>query len=159
MLSLNTFLQRENNWTSNFSNLFLIIGRKSQLSLANELLVYKTILKPIWVYGVQLWGSASTSNLEILERFQSKVLRIITDAPWYVPKAVIKLGLHVLSVRQEARNYSVTYRQKLQCHLPTETTVSPTDKGLTITTTAWQNPYFKEQITILGSLSGIIPLI
>jgi len=39
------------------------------------------ILKPIWTYGVQLWGSASKSNLEILERFQSKVLRIITDAP------------------------------------------------------------------------------
>jgi hypothetical protein len=32
--------------------------------------------------------------------------------------------------------------------------VSPTDKGLPITPTAWQNLYFKEQITILG-LSGI----
>jgi hypothetical protein len=33
---------------------------------------YKTILKPIWAYGIQLWGTASTSNIEILERFQSK---------------------------------------------------------------------------------------
>ena len=39
-----------------------------------------------------------------------------------------------------------------------ETTVSPTDKGLTIPPTAWKNPYFKEQITIVG-LSGIIPQI
>jgi hypothetical protein len=60
--------------------------------------------KPIWAYGVQLWGSASNSNLEILERFQSKVLRIITDAPWYVPNEVIKRDLQVLSVRQEVRN-------------------------------------------------------
>jgi hypothetical protein len=32
-------------------------------------LLYKTILKPIWTYGilVQLWGTASTSNIEILE--------------------------------------------------------------------------------------------
>ena len=37
-------------------------------------------LKPIWTYGVQLWGSASNSNIEILEIFQWKVLRIITDA-------------------------------------------------------------------------------
>jgi hypothetical protein len=36
--------------------------------------------------------------------------------------------------------------------------VSPTDKGPTITPTAWQNPYFKEQITVVG-LSGIIPQI
>jgi hypothetical protein len=39
-----------------------------------------------------------------------------------------------------------------------EKLVSPTDKGSTITPTAWQNPCFKEQITIVG-LSGIIPQI
>ena len=78
-----------------------IIGRKSQLSLANKLLVYKVILKHIWTYCVQLWGSASNSNLEILERFQLKVLWIITDTLWYVPNAVIKRDLQVLTVRQE----------------------------------------------------------
>ena len=56
------------------------------------------------------------------------------------------------------RNYSVTYRQKLQCHLPTETTVSPTDRGSTITPTALQNAYFNEQITVVG-LSSFIPQI
>jgi hypothetical protein len=58
--------------------LYWIIGRKSQLSLENKVLVYKVILKPIWTYGVQLWGSASNCNIEILERFQSKLLGIIT---------------------------------------------------------------------------------
>jgi hypothetical protein len=29
----------------------------------------------------ELWGTASTSNTEILERFQSKFLHIIVDAP------------------------------------------------------------------------------
>ena len=101
--------------------LYWIIGRKSHLSLENKLLVYKAILKHIWTYGVQLWGSASNSNMEILERFQSKVLRIITDAPWYVPSAVIVRDLQVLSVRQEVRNYSVTYRQRVNDH-PTSLT-------------------------------------
>jgi len=41
------------------------------------------------------------SNLEVLEKFQSKVLRIIIDTPWYVPNPVIKRDLQVLSVRQE----------------------------------------------------------
>jgi hypothetical protein len=41
-----------------------------------------------------------------------KVLRIITDAPLYVPNAVVKRDLKVLSVRQEVRNYIVTYRQR-----------------------------------------------
>jgi hypothetical protein len=96
--------------------LYWIIGRKSPLSLTNKLLVYKIILKPIWTYGVQLWGYASNSNLEVLERFQSKVLRILTDAPWYVPNAVIKRDLQVPTVRQEVRNYSVAYRRRLDNH-------------------------------------------
>jgi hypothetical protein len=58
-----------------------LLGRQSKLSTANKLLLYKTILKPIWTYGVQLWGTASTSNIEILERFQSKALLMIVDAP------------------------------------------------------------------------------
>jgi len=116
--------------------LYWIFGRKSHLSLENKLLVYKAILKPIWTCGLQLWGSASNSNLKILERFQSKVLWIFKDAPWY-GNAVIVRDLQVLSVRQEVRNYGVT-----------------NDKGLTITPTAWQNLYIKDQITIVG-LSGI----
>jgi hypothetical protein len=58
-----------------------LLGRKSQLPTTSKLLLYKTILKPIWTYGIQLWGTASTSNIEILERFQSKDLRMIVGAP------------------------------------------------------------------------------
>jgi hypothetical protein len=29
-----------------------LVGRKSQLSLENKLLIYKVILKPIWTYGI-----------------------------------------------------------------------------------------------------------
>ena len=38
------------------------IGRKSKLTTENKLLMYKAILKPIWSYGVQLWGCAKPSN-------------------------------------------------------------------------------------------------
>ena len=95
---------------------YWIIGWKSQLPLENKLLVYKAILKTIWTYGVQLWGSASNTNINILERFQSKVLRIITDTPWYVPNMVIRRNLRVFSVQQEVRNYCVTYRHWLGDH-------------------------------------------
>jgi hypothetical protein len=88
--------------------MYWVIGRKSQLSLANKLLVYKATLKPIWTYGIQLWGTASNSNIDILERFQSEVLLIIADAPWYVSSAVIKQDVQVPSVRQEVQTYSVT---------------------------------------------------
>jgi hypothetical protein len=63
------------------TKLYWLLGRRSQLNLRNKLLIYKVAIKPIWTYGIQLWGAASTSNIEILERFQPKTLRLITDAP------------------------------------------------------------------------------
>ena len=61
-------------------------------------------------------GTASNSNIDILESFQSKVLRIITDAPWYVPNAVMKHDLQVPTVRQEVRTCSVIYHARLEGH-------------------------------------------
>ena len=59
-------------------------GKNSPLSVENKLLIYKTIIKPIWTYGIVLWGCASKSNTAIMQRYQSKILRLITNAPRYV---------------------------------------------------------------------------
>jgi len=40
-------------------------------------LLYNSILKPIWTYGSQLWGNASNSNIDIIQRAQSKILIIV----------------------------------------------------------------------------------
>ena len=36
-----------------------LIGKNSPLSLENKMLIYKTILKPAWTYGIELWGCAN----------------------------------------------------------------------------------------------------
>jgi hypothetical protein len=97
------------------TKMYWLLGRSSRLSLPNKLL-YKTILKPIWTYGIQLWGTASTSNIEILERFQSKALRIIVDAPWYVPNNQIRRDLQMTSVKEEIRRYSNQYCARLSTY-------------------------------------------
>jgi hypothetical protein len=63
------------------TKMYWLLGRKSTLSTNNKLLIYKAILKPIWTYDFQLWGTTSNSNIDILERFQSKVLRLIANPP------------------------------------------------------------------------------
>jgi hypothetical protein len=93
-----------------------VLGRKSQLSTTNKLLLYKTILKPIWPYGIQLWGTTSSSNIEILEQFQSKILRIIVDAPWYVPNSLIRRDLSCPTVKEEIHRYSSHYGDRLRTH-------------------------------------------
>jgi hypothetical protein len=45
------------------TKMYWLLGRKSELSTSSKLLIlYKTIFKPIWTYGIQLWGMASNSN-------------------------------------------------------------------------------------------------
>jgi hypothetical protein len=93
---------------------------KSKLSTSRKLLKYKTILKPIWTYGIQLWGTASTfnstSNIKILERFQSKALRMIADAPWYLPNTIIRRDLQTPTVKEEIRRYISQYSARLSAH-------------------------------------------
>jgi hypothetical protein len=96
--------------------MYWLLGRKPQLSLSNKLLLYKTFVKPIWTYGIQLWGTAYTSNIEILERFQSKVLRMIVDTPWHVPNTLIRRDLQIPSVKEEISHYSSHYSARLTAH-------------------------------------------
>ena len=61
-----------------------LIGRKCKLTTENKLLMYKAIRKPIRYYGVQLWGCAKPSNTKIIQRVQSKMLRMLFNAPRYI---------------------------------------------------------------------------
>jgi hypothetical protein len=104
------------------SKLYWLLDRKSKLSISNKLFAYKVILKPISTYGIQLWGPASISNIEILEHFQRKVLLMITDAPWYVPNMVLLQDLQITSVKEEIHRFITQYRDRLYT-LPNNLTV------------------------------------
>ena len=79
--------------------------------------IYKAILKPVWTYGIMLWGTSTKSNIDILERYQSKTLRLITSAPWFVSNNCIRRYLNVLSVRDEIKSFSEMYFQSLRDHI------------------------------------------
>lgn len=100
-----------------FGKLFWLIGRHSTLTLENKLLVYKTILKPVWSYGIQLWGTASKSNIEIFQRFQNKVLRVLVNSPWYVRNSEIHEYLNMPTVKDEISRFSKKYQNRLESHV------------------------------------------
>jgi hypothetical protein len=91
-------------------------GWKSKPSTGNKIRLYKAILKPISTYGLKLWITDSISNMEILDRFQSKVLRMIVDAPWYVPNTIIRTGFQTSTVKEEIYHYSSQYTVRLSVH-------------------------------------------
>ena len=85
-------------------------------ALDSKLLFYKTALKPIWTYGIPLYGTASNSNIEILQRFKNKVLRVLVNAPRYVPNWLIHRDLNVPTVREVITRVCAHYCGRLQIH-------------------------------------------
>jgi hypothetical protein len=88
-------LYKELNWKEHFvikrkhidtitKKLDWLLGRKSHLNLENKMLLYKVAIKPIWTYGTELWGCASKTSIDMIQRLQSKILRALTNAPWCV---------------------------------------------------------------------------
>jgi len=57
--------------------------------------MYKTFLKPMWTYGLQLWESAKKSNLNKIQIFQNITLRKLTNAPFYVSNLTLHQDLGI----------------------------------------------------------------
>jgi hypothetical protein len=91
-----------------------LVNRKSKLSLKNKLILYKSIIKPIWTYGIKLWGCTKPMNMQIIQTLQSKVLRTITNAPWYVYNLTLHIDLQVPYVTDEIQRLSLFYNQRLR---------------------------------------------
>jgi hypothetical protein len=97
--------------------MYWLIGRNSKLSLENKILLYKTIIKPIGAYGAEIWGCASKSNISIIQRSQSKILRIIANAPSYVPSMTLHEDLNVPLVKEVIKRRSTRYHNKIEGHV------------------------------------------
>jgi hypothetical protein len=93
-----------------------LIGRHSPLLLENKIIIYKTVLKPVWMYGIELWGCASNSSIEIIQRYQSKILRIMTNAPWYVTNHTLHSDLHIPYVRDVFQERIAIHRTAIASH-------------------------------------------
>jgi hypothetical protein len=102
-----------------------LIGKHSPLSLENKLLIYKTVLKTVWTYGIELWGCATKSNVAVIQRYQSRLLRTITNAPWYVSNQTLHSDLHISHVRTVFRERTATHHTGLAPQPSHRTTSAP----------------------------------
>jgi hypothetical protein len=102
--------------TSKPREIYWLIGKHSPLSLENRLLIYKTVLKPVWTYGIELWGCATKSNIAVIQRYQFKLLRTIINAPWHVSNQTLHSDLHIPHVRTVFRERTATHHTTLDSH-------------------------------------------
>jgi hypothetical protein len=99
-----------------YRSMYWIMGRQSAMSTHNKVVQYKQILKPVWSYGIQLWGCTKQSNIAVIQRFQNKVLRNIVGAPWYIRNADLHRDLPIEMVTAEVRRFARKHEERLLHH-------------------------------------------
>src|SRR5215469_8941098 len=103
-----------------YRKLYWLLGRNSELSVENKIRIYNQILKPIWTYGIQMWGCSGKSNTHLIHTVQNKVLRSIVNAPWYVRNKDLHRDLQIETVAEVTKKYAIKHYQRLQSQINPE---------------------------------------
>jgi uncharacterized protein YeeX (DUF496 family) len=97
--------------------MYWLLGRNSELSIHNKLTLYKQVIRPVWTYGIQLWGCASDSNIQVIQRYQNKVLKCIVNVPWYVRNSDLHRDLGIEAVTDIIAKFAKSHEERLQDHI------------------------------------------
>jgi hypothetical protein len=92
--------------------MYWLINKKLQVSLENKITIYKVIIRPVWTYGLELLGCSKPSNTKILQTFQSKTLRELANAPWYISNVTLHNDLGISYVTEVIRKYAKNHKNR-----------------------------------------------
>jgi hypothetical protein len=79
-----------------------LIGNKATPNYI-KLFMYKTLLKLIWIYGLQLWRATKKSNLNKIQVFQNMTLRKLVNAPPYVSNHTLHTECNLKTIHNKAK--------------------------------------------------------
>jgi hypothetical protein len=124
---LGLFLDRRLTWNTHvtktrqklktrFYQLKRLLDSRSRLQLSRKLTLYKTMIKPIWTYGVALWGSAKPSHTKRIQAIQNRILRTITQCPFYVSNTTLHNDMKLPLVTDTAKQLYRALHDKFQQH-------------------------------------------
>jgi hypothetical protein len=74
--------------------------------------MYKAIIKPVWTYGIELWGCSKPSNTNILQTFQPNTLRKLANAPWYLSNVTLHNDLRIPYVTGVIRTFAKNHKNR-----------------------------------------------
>lgn len=81
------------------AQLMPLLGKKSKMNLTNKVFLYKAIIRPAMLYGCEIWGGAAKTHLKKLQVLQNKILRCITNAPWFMRNRQLHDDLQVEKIK------------------------------------------------------------
>jgi uncharacterized protein YeeX (DUF496 family) len=111
--------KKRNEHNIKFREMYWFLGRNSELSIHNKLILHKQVIRRVWSYGIQFWSCAIDSNIQVIQRYQNKVLKCIVNAPWYVRNSDHR-DLGIDTVTDIIATFSNSHEKRLQDHINIE---------------------------------------
>ena len=90
-----------------------LLKRRSDLSIRNGVLLYKQLIRPLMDYAGPALRSAARTHVRRLQVLQSKCLRLLTVAPWYLSNRQIHEDLCVPSFADNIRALTASFDSRL----------------------------------------------
>ncbi|GFV72630.1 RNA-directed DNA polymerase from mobile element jockey [Trichonephila clavipes] len=94
--------------------LFPLIGRNSELSRNNKVLLYAAVMRPILAYGCLVWGYATKTNINTLDTLQNSTIRMIVKATRYVRNDDIRKAIKINSFKSFIQKIAKNFFNSLQ---------------------------------------------
>jgi len=94
--------------------LYPLLNRQSSLSWKCSILLYKQILRPLLLYAVPVWGNCAKTHIHKIQIFQSKVLRTISNAPWFIRNAALHMDFQLPSITVYIKKLTINFFNHLQ---------------------------------------------
>ncbi|KAL4089504.1 hypothetical protein QTP88_024529 [Uroleucon formosanum] len=95
--------------------LYPLLNRQSSLSWKCSILLYKQILRLLLLYAVPVWGNCANTHIrDKIQIFQSKVLRTISNAPWFIRNAALHTDFQLPSITDYIKKLTFNFFNHLQ---------------------------------------------
>jgi hypothetical protein len=113
-------IKTRNGFNVMFRKMYWYLGRNSELSIHNELILYKQFIHPVCSYGIQLLGCASNSNIQVIQRYENKLLKFIVNPPWHVRNSDLHRDLGIETVTDIIAKFAKSHEKRLQSYINIE---------------------------------------
>lgn len=94
--------------------LYPLLGKSSKLSTNAKLRLYKSIIRPIMLYGSPVWAGAAKSHLKGLQTVQNRVLKIIFKLDWRHPTIDIHNRAEIPMIDEYIHHLNANFRDRCE---------------------------------------------
>lgn len=76
-----------------------LINKNAKINLHTKLIIYKSLIKPMWSNGIELRDATKIPNINKIQTTQSKILHLILNAFPYISNEAIHKDLNIPTIK------------------------------------------------------------